>query len=184
VWYAIGYCRLRQANRSFRVDRIIALTLLDETFEVPADFDIRAYLAANPTEQPLIKMRLRFIPEMTRLAYDTRAMWESIEEQADGSVIATMLNPDLLWAASTALSFGPAVRVLEPEEVKQKVFEWASEVANRYMVEWCRTQPSQGTVRVKREESLFIWALSAQKSKICDRSLSLADSKSAIVRME
>ncbi len=134
-WYAIGYCRLREANRSFRVDRIIELTLLDETFEVPADFDIRAYLAADPTEQPLITMRLRFIPEMTRLAYDTRAMWESLEEQADGSVIATMVNPDVLWAASTALSFGPAVWVLEPEEVKQKVIEWASEVANQYMVE-------------------------------------------------
>ena len=135
-WYAIGYCRLREANRSFRVDRIIELTLLDETFEVPPDFDIRAYLAANPNEQqPLIKVRLRFIPEATWLAHDNRVMWESLSEQTDGSVIVTMLNPDVSWAASTVLSFGSAVRVLEPEEVKQKVIEWAGEVVKQYVVE-------------------------------------------------
>ncbi len=36
-----------------------------------------------------------------------------------------MVNPDVLWASSIVLSFGPAVEVLEPEEVKQQVIEWA-----------------------------------------------------------
>lgn len=47
-WYGIGHCHLRQAVRTFRVDRIIELMLLDETFDVPASFDVHAYLDAEP----------------------------------------------------------------------------------------------------------------------------------------
>jgi predicted DNA-binding transcriptional regulator YafY len=106
--------------------------LLNETFEVPADFDIRAYLASNPTEQRLVTLRLRFKPEFKQLARDNRSWWETLEEQPDGSLIVTTLIPDVLWAASIALSFGPAVEVLEPEEVKQQVLEWARAVAQQY----------------------------------------------------
>jgi predicted DNA-binding transcriptional regulator YafY len=43
-----------------------------------------------------------------------------------------MVNPDVLWASSIVLSFGPAVEVLEPAEVKQQVIAWASEVVKQY----------------------------------------------------
>ncbi len=46
-WYAIGYCHLRQAVRSFRVDRILELTLSSQVFQAPAGFDIREYLIAE-----------------------------------------------------------------------------------------------------------------------------------------
>jgi predicted DNA-binding transcriptional regulator YafY len=130
-WYIIGYCHLREAYRSFRVDRIIDLTLLDETFGVPADFDIHAYLASNPTEQRLVTVRLRFKLEFKRLALDNRSWWETCEEQPDGSLIVTMVNPDVLWASSIVLSFGPAVEVLEPAEVKQQVIDWAQAVIDQ-----------------------------------------------------
>ena len=130
-WYVIGYCHLREAYRSFRVDRIVDLTLLDEMFDVPVDFDIHAYLARNPTEQHLLKVRLRFKPEFKQLAQDNRSWWETFEEQPDGSIIVTMVNPDVLWASSIVLSFGPAAEVLEPEEVKQQVIEWARAVIDQ-----------------------------------------------------
>jgi predicted DNA-binding transcriptional regulator YafY len=130
-WYIIGYCHLREAYRSFHVDRIVDLTLLDEAFEVPADFDIHTYLANNPTEQRLITVCLRFKPEFKQLAQDNRSWWETFEEQPDGSIVVTMANPDVLWASSIVLSFGPAVEVLDPEEVKQQVNEWAQAVIDQ-----------------------------------------------------
>jgi predicted DNA-binding transcriptional regulator YafY len=63
---------------------------------------------------------------------DNRATWDALEEQPDGSLIVTMSAPDLLWAASTALAFGPIVVVLEPEEVRRMVGEWAGAVAEHY----------------------------------------------------
>jgi predicted DNA-binding transcriptional regulator YafY len=134
-WYFIGYCHLRQAVRSFRVDRIVDLTLLDKTFDVPTEFDIRAYLAADPSLQAQLKTRLRFVPAMAALAHDTRSYWESLDEQPDGSVIVTLLSPDLTWAASTIMSFGPAVVVLGPEEVRQMVCDWAKAISAQYKLE-------------------------------------------------
>ena len=53
-----------------------------------------------------------------------QSYWESIEEQADGSLIVTFSAPALEWAASTVLAYGPAVEVLEPPELRRMVAEW------------------------------------------------------------
>ena len=66
------------------------------------------------------------------MALDNRAIWDALEEQGDGSLIVTMAAPDLLWAASTAMAFGPIVVVLEPEQVRRMVAEWAGAVAWNY----------------------------------------------------
>jgi predicted DNA-binding transcriptional regulator YafY len=131
-WYVVGYCHLRQAHRSFRVDRIIELTLLDETFNVPDDFDVQAYLAAEPHVQPAIRVRLRFTPQGALAALDDRAMWKSLEEQEDGSVIVVFGVPNLEAAARTVLSYAPHAVVLEPDELRHHVRERARTVVELY----------------------------------------------------
>lgn len=124
-WYAIGYCHLRQAVRSFRVDRIAQLTLLGETFAEPADFDVQAYLATDMRFQPTLRMRLQFAPQFAQVALDDRTQWEAVEELADGSVVVSLSATDLEWAASTVLAYGGAAVVLEPEELRRLVRERA-----------------------------------------------------------
>ena len=134
-WYAIGYCHLRKAVRSFRVDRIVELAVLDETFEMPADFDIRAYLATEPYAQPQVTARLRFAPQWATIARDSRPYWDSIEAQPDGSVVVAFSAPDLKWAASTVLSYGGCAVVLEPDELCALVGEWARAIAEQHAME-------------------------------------------------
>lgn len=43
-WYMVGRCRLREALRTFRLDRLSELEVRDQTFERPAGFDANAYL--------------------------------------------------------------------------------------------------------------------------------------------
>jgi predicted DNA-binding transcriptional regulator YafY len=131
-WYVIGFCHLRQALRTFRVDRITSLDLLGTFFEFPADFDLHAYLAAEPQMQPAVRARLRFNPQFAGMARNSRPFWESLEEQPDGVITVTFQAPDLEWAASTALAYGPAVEVLEPLELRGMVAEWAEAVAKLY----------------------------------------------------
>jgi len=131
-WYVIGYCHLREAVRTFRVDRIVELTLLDRTFEMPADFDIQEYLAAETQAQPRVHVRMRFAPEAALRALDNRAFWDTVEEQPDGSVVVTFVVPDLEWAAWTALGYGPHAVVLEPEELRRLVSERASAIVAQY----------------------------------------------------
>ena len=126
-WYSVGYCHLRQALRTFRVDRIIDLGVLDETFQTPPDFDLRTYLEAEP--QPHVNVRLCFAPEGAGIALDNQPYWDTFEEQADGSVVVTFAVPDLNWAASIVLSYGGWAAVLDPPELRDIVHEWASYIA-------------------------------------------------------
>ncbi len=38
-WYTVGWCHLRQDVRVFRVDRVLDVTIQEETFSRPAEFD-------------------------------------------------------------------------------------------------------------------------------------------------
>ncbi len=124
-WYLVGHCRLRGAMRTFRVDRIQELTLLNEGFEVPKDFDLQAHLEAGFPARPEIRMRLRFAPAAKGIALHNLAIWDVVDERPDGSVDVALSVPDPTWGASTALSFGPLVTVLEPESVRSLVAQWA-----------------------------------------------------------
>jgi predicted DNA-binding transcriptional regulator YafY len=131
-WYVIGYCHLRKAMRTFRIDRINNLEVLENGFSLPADFDLQAYLALEPQMQPAVRAHLRFNPQFAGMARNNRPFWENLEERPDGAVDVTFQAPDLEWAASTALAYGPAVEVLEPPELRRMVVGWAGEVAELY----------------------------------------------------
>jgi len=130
-WYVVGHCRLRGAIRSFRVDRIRQLDVLDAGFERPPDFDARQYMQMEP-QGPVVRAQLRFAAAFAHLALNNRPWWEAVEQQADGSVCVSLPLPDLLWAASLALSYGPAVTVEEPQELRAMVRDWAKAVAQLY----------------------------------------------------
>ena len=138
-WYLVGYCHLRTAVRSFRIDRIRQLDTLETGFERPADFDARQYLIAEPQGLPL-RVRLRFAPAAAHLALNNRLQWETVEPQPDGSVRVTLSLPDMVWAASLALSYGPVVTVEEPEELRRQVREWAQAVVELYAGQSSRPQ--------------------------------------------
>ena len=130
--YCIGYCHLRQAIRSFRLDRMLDLALLEQRFDEPADFDLQAYLATDPLFQLKIRARLRFGPDSALVALDNRAYWDSFEEQPDGSVVVTFATPDLEAAASVVLRYGFPAVVLEPQELRELVHKRARAVAAHY----------------------------------------------------
>jgi len=134
-WYVIGYCHLREAVRSFRVDRILELALLSEVFQFPTGFILREYLDTEGQGQPQLRAKFCFSPQSAYIALSQRSLWETLLEKPDGSVEVSMLAPDMAWLASTALSFGPWVTVIEPEGLREMVREWAQGVSDLYLQE-------------------------------------------------
>lgn len=131
-WYVVGFCRLRGAVRTFRVDRIEALTLGEETFSRPEGFDVHAYLAAEPDTQPHVTARLRFAPAFAAVALENRYLWQTMAEQPDGAVVVSLAAPDLAWAASTVLTFSGCAVVLAPEALRRLVRERAEAIAAQH----------------------------------------------------
>ena len=131
-WYAIGHCHIRQEVRTFRVDRISEVILLDTTFTPSADFNLQTYLKNEQHAQPQIIARLRFEPSFANILAGNYAYWETVEPQPDGSVEVTFSAPTLEWAASTTLAYGPAVEVLGPPELRVMVAEWIEATGRKY----------------------------------------------------
>ena len=131
-WYVVGYCHTRRELRTFRLDRIRDLTVLKQTFQVPAGFDARAFMAEATRGQPQVRARLKFSHAAAQTARSNSFFWSEFTEQADGSLVVTLPAPDLNWAASTILAYGPAVEVLDPPELRQLVHAWAQATANLY----------------------------------------------------
>jgi predicted DNA-binding transcriptional regulator YafY len=131
-WYLVGYCHLRQGVRTFRVDRIQNLEILSQTFEMPDDFDIHAYLKSEFADQPVVRATLRFTPEGAHIAKSNVSGWESLQENPDGSVDVILSAPYLPWLASMTMSFSTFVTVLDPPELRDMVREWAQAVVEQY----------------------------------------------------
>lgn len=131
-WYGVAYCHLRDGLRTFRIDRITFLNPCPQTFKVPSDFDVHAYLATAWSDQPQMVARARFIPEGVAIALDNRAFWDTLEEQPDGSLIVTFSVSNLPWAAGVVLSYGGLAIALDPPELRATVQEWAAYMANQY----------------------------------------------------
>jgi predicted DNA-binding transcriptional regulator YafY len=131
-WYVVGFCHTRKEVRTFRVDRIFDIALLETTFTPAPDFDLKEHLKKEFEAQPKIAARLRFAPEFTVLLAGYQSYWETVEPQPDGSVEVTFAAPTLEWAASTTLAYGPAVEVLEPPELRRMVAEWVEATGRIY----------------------------------------------------
>jgi len=131
-WYLVGHCQLRQALRTFRVDRIQQLELLSEPFQMPEGFNVHAYLDEMFKDQPVVRACLRFASEAAHIARSNLTGWESCQENPDGSVDVVMAASDLNWLASLVLSFSTWVTVLDPPELRALVREWAVATASLY----------------------------------------------------
>lgn len=131
-WYLVGYCHVRQGVRSFRVDRIADLQPLAQPFAWPVDFDIQTYLATDLGAQPQQRVRLHFTPAGVQAARESRYLWETMTETADGGVEVTLVTPDLLWGASTVLAYAGLATVLEPAELRVLVRERALMLAQQH----------------------------------------------------
>ncbi|WP_425147821.1 helix-turn-helix transcriptional regulator [Deinococcus sp.] len=130
-WYLVGYCRLRAATRSFRIDRIREVAELEGTFVIPSGFDAAQYLretlpfAPSPREMR-VRLGLPLSAALTRVPHAKAVL------EADGN--ATLMRcgvDDLEWFAATLLTLGCTVEVLGPPELRDafgRVAQRASEV--------------------------------------------------------
>jgi predicted DNA-binding transcriptional regulator YafY len=119
-WYALAHCCTQDGVRRFRLDRVLAAEVLDQSFELPADWDPhahtqggRAFIADEPTE-----VRVRYGPRIARWIRERETGAESL---SDGGVIVSHTVADPRWIVAHVLQYGPDAEVLEPSDVRKMV---------------------------------------------------------------
>lgn len=123
-WYVIAHCRRAGAVRVFRLDRVLEMSPLDGAFEVPKDFDPRAYheegrVYRAEEEREVV---VRYTPRVARWMREHG----EVEEREDGSVVVLHRVADPHWLVRHVLRFGPDAEVIDPPEIREMVREAAA----------------------------------------------------------
>ncbi len=133
AWSFVGWCRLRQDIRHFRVDRIRRLELLPVTFPAREDFSLAKHMENYGAERKSLPVRIWF----HRYAQE-RAQRESYatlieENRRDGGAEFTLYSYSLEWTAQWLLSFGDRAEAIAPSKLRQFVRVEAEKITAKYV---------------------------------------------------
>lgn len=134
--YLIGKDALSGQVRTFRVERIERVEPTDVHFEVPIDFDVQERLrhAWGISDEDLVQVRLRF-HGADASARARQSRWHPSQREKpnqDGTLDLTFEVGGLLEITPWVLSWGDAVEVLSPPELRIRVAEVARCQLARY----------------------------------------------------
>jgi proteasome accessory factor C len=109
--YLWAHCRDAGGDRSFRVDRIDGVTVLDETFPEPEPSAGRPTFSA-PADAPRITLDLAPAAAWVAETYPT----ESVEELGNGHRRVTLAVTGRAWLERLLLRLGPDARVAQADD--------------------------------------------------------------------
>jgi predicted DNA-binding transcriptional regulator YafY len=127
-WYSVSYCHLRQDLRSFRLDRVQSVRVLNTPFEPPSDFDALDYLLdsiARISGVWRIKILLKTSMEKAR-NYIPGDM--AILEEVEGGVLMSLYSDGLDWLARFLMRVDIRFKVYEPRELRDRLRQLAQEI--------------------------------------------------------
>lgn len=132
TWYMLA--GVRGEARMYRVSRIESAELTDETFERPARFDLRAVWAAQvgrfvDAAPQRVAVKVRVAAEVS--AQFNRIVGDQIvERRGDGVVVLDF--PACEAAVSPLAAFGSRVEVLEPQELRDRLYALGQQLSGLY----------------------------------------------------
>ena len=133
--YLIGWCRLRQDVRVFAVHRFQLVTVLDE--RCPPRPETRSAAALQKAfrvwrSDRVERVRVWFAAEVAAEIKERRWLaGQSVEDTDDGIVVSGEVA-GLAEVERWVLSYGPAAKVLEPQELAERVARKLREGAAGY----------------------------------------------------
>ncbi|MCM1047192.1 MAG: YafY family transcriptional regulator [Clostridiales bacterium] len=115
AWYLKAFCLKKQDYRIFKLNRILDLEVLNETFP-HRDFP----LPLDNTQVEYNRITLRFPKEMSYRVYDEFDT-DQIQREENGDLVASANMPEDSWLIGFILSFGAQVEILAPAYLKEIV---------------------------------------------------------------
>jgi predicted DNA-binding transcriptional regulator YafY len=136
--YLIGFDEAVDAMRTLKVERIRNASLTVDRYEIPDGFDPDRWLAHSwgiwsSDTTATVEVRLRFDASVAHRVRES--VWhrsQRLEEVADGRVELTVTVAGIVEIRPWILSWGDAVEVLEPPDLRQSVADAVRAAAARY----------------------------------------------------
>ncbi|WP_431984685.1 helix-turn-helix transcriptional regulator [Streptomyces qinglanensis] len=128
--YVEAWCRLSEARRTFRLDRVAEIKLLDERSDPPPiePRDLSAGLVQPAATDPEVVVEVGPCGRWVAEYYPH----DSAEELADGGLRITLRTPDPASLRRLALRLGADGRITAPEELARSARDAAREALAAY----------------------------------------------------
>jgi predicted DNA-binding transcriptional regulator YafY len=135
--YLIGFDETVGAMRTYKVERIRTSTVTADRYEIPEDFDPDAWLAHSwgiwSAESGVEEVVLRFDPSVANRVRES--VWhrsQRLTELDDGRVELALTVAGIVEIRPWILSWGDAVEVIAPPELREAVAGMVRRAADRY----------------------------------------------------
>src|SRR6516162_4001119 len=131
--YLEGWCLRAEGMRVFRLDRVLALTVLDQSSAPPPEatpVDVDQGLFRPSPDDLLVELELSAEGRWVAEYYPC----ESVSDLPDGRLRAVLRTPDTGWVRRLALRLGEDGRVISPPELVTEIRDAATAALANYVV--------------------------------------------------
>ncbi|SDM25164.1 Predicted DNA-binding transcriptional regulator YafY, contains an HTH and WYL domains [Catalinimonas alkaloidigena] len=136
-WHLIAHCRLRQAQRDFRVDRMKNLAVLAAQYTPVAPFNPQEYMTPpSCVTEKTEEVAVLFKGNTARFTAEQRYLWGFTHEvKIPEGTRLHFETPFLPGMARWLLPFGNRIRVESPDRLLHLLQDLAREVQHHYLPE-------------------------------------------------
>lgn len=121
AWYLQGFCLIKRAYRTFKINRMLNVILTDEYFS-DGRYSPPPIESSDTVSSAPVSLELEFPSHVAYRVYDEFDEG-CVEKNGDGSYHVFVRLPEDNWLYSFLLSFGSNVKVLSPKHVSDKLAE-------------------------------------------------------------
>lgn len=128
-WHLIGWCRLRNGYRDFRVSRIRRLQLKDEQYDLSVHPSLQEYLKQMMSSHELQEVVLRFEKDVVKYMREQKYYYGFVREEEEADCIRMhFLTGSLPGFGRWLLMYTNAVRVESPASLVTLMQQFAEEL--------------------------------------------------------
>lgn len=132
-WHLIGWCRLRNGYRDFRVSRIKRLQVKDEQFDIDAHPSLKEYIKSMTHESDLQEVVVRFDKEVVRYLGNQKYWYGFVREEPEEDFVRMhFVTSSLNGFGRWLLMFTNAVRIESPAALQTLMQQFSAEMKDHY----------------------------------------------------
>ncbi len=135
-WYLIAFCQLKKDYRTFKLNRIVKLQVLEENFDT-VHINLQKYIDRQTDswkeQQQFHTIEIEFNLSLVKFAESRKYYFGFVEQTIENDVVRMkFLNSSLEVLARWLLQFGDQATVLAPIELKDRVKTLATQLYQHY----------------------------------------------------
>jgi len=134
-WYLLAYCQQQNDYRTFKINRIVKLQVLDQEFD-PKHMSLQNYLdrqRAEKREGQFHTIKIAFSRDIVQYAEMRKHFFGCVEQKTDNNLVQmTFLYPSLEIIAHWLLQFADQATVIAPIELKDRVKTLVTQLYEHY----------------------------------------------------